>query len=157
MEWLGWLKGEWFSLLQSVGIVTGFLFTAHTIRQDTKERRIQNMLTITTSHREIWSLLFNKPELARILQTDVDPAESGVTVEEELLVQFLILHLNASFKTRRNGLEFDDDGLTEDIRSFFSRPIPRFVWNRSKRFQSPDFVEFVEGCIKPRGDVKREA
>lgn len=144
MEWLGWLKGEWFSLLQTVSIVTGFFVTAYTIRQDTKERRIQNMLTITTAHREIWALLFNKPELARILRTDIDPAESAVTVEEELLVQFLILHLNASFKTRLNGMEFNDDGLAADIRNFFSRPIPRFVWERSKRFQSPDFVQFVE-------------
>lgn len=105
------------------------------------------MLTLTASHREIWSVLFSKPELARILRRDVDLAESAVTVEEELLVQFLILHLNATFKTRLNGMEFDDDGLAQDIRGFFSRPIPRFVWNRSKRFQSPDFVEFVEASL----------
>jgi hypothetical protein len=114
MEWLGWLKGGWFDLLQTVSIVTGLFVTAHTIREDTKERRIQNMLKITAAHREIWSLVFIRPELARILRTDIDLAESGVTVEEELLVQFLILHLNASFKTRQNRMEFDDDGLAED-------------------------------------------
>ena len=60
MEWLGWLKGEWFGLLQTVGIVTGFLFTAHTVRQDTKERRIENMLTITTAHRELEALTLDR-------------------------------------------------------------------------------------------------
>ena len=144
MELLGWMKGNWFDLLQTVSIVAGLLFTTHTIRQDTKVRRIQNLLTITSSHREIWSHLIDKPELARILKTDVDLAKCAVSVEEELLVQFLILHLNASFKARQNGMEFDDDGLAKDIRSFFSRPIPRYVWNQSKQFQSGDFVAFVE-------------
>lgn len=144
MEWLGWAKENGFELLQTVSIVAGFFFTIHSIREDTKVRRIQNLLTITSSHREIWSRLIDKPELARILKTDVDPAECAVSIGEELLVQFLILHLNASFKARQNGMEFDDDGLAKDIRSFFSLPIPRHVWNQSKQFQSGDFVAFVE-------------
>ncbi len=38
-------------------------------------------------------------------------------------------------------------GMRDDVRTFFSFPIPRLVWNRVKSFQDPDFVAFVDSCL----------
>jgi hypothetical protein len=137
MAFVAWLANHVFDLLQTLGLV-GLLFTAHAIRQDTKERKIENLFTVTAGHREIWSKLYDKPELARILRSDIDLDAAPVSLEERLFVQFLILHLNASFEARKAGLEFDTDAVSADIREFFARPIPRFVWDAAKRYQSAD-------------------
>jgi hypothetical protein len=39
---------------------------------------------------------------------------------------------------------FAEGGLAADVREFFSRPIPRLIWNEIKRYQEADFVVFVE-------------
>ncbi len=70
-------------------------------------------------------------------------------MEEELFVHLLILHLQASFKARLSGMEFDDDAVAADIRDFFQLPIPRSVWEKSKTYQGRDFVAFVELEFRP--------
>jgi hypothetical protein len=144
---LGWLKGNWGELLQTTSILVGFFVTAYNLRADTNERKIQNLLTLTSAHRDIWSKLYEKPQLARILNDEVDLAKSPASIEEELIVHLAILHLSASFKARRFGMEFNDDRVAEDIRQFFILPIPRSVWQRSKQFQSSDFVAFVDSYL----------
>jgi hypothetical protein len=36
--------------------------------------------------------------------------------------------------------------LRQDVRSFFSLPLPKAVWEKTKIFQNQDFVKFVEMC-----------
>jgi len=36
------------------------------------------------------------------------------------------------------------EGLPEDVKSFFSLPIPKAVWNAIKSSQDKDFVTFIE-------------
>ena len=67
MEVLGWIGVHWFDLLQTASIVVGLFATAHSIRADTRERRIQNLFTLTEAHRDLWTKLYDKPELARVL------------------------------------------------------------------------------------------
>ena len=142
-----WLAEHWFDLAQTVVLVTGLFATAASLRADTREKKIQNLFDLTSAHREIWSVLYARPQLNRILEANPDVTRQPVTPEEELFVHFLILHLRTSFKARQNGLEFDDDAVGADIRDFFSRRIPRQVWENSKRFQDADFVKFVESKI----------
>jgi hypothetical protein len=40
--------------------------------------------------------------------------------------------------------------LDRDIRWFLAQPIPRSVWDRSKALLEPDFVAFVERCLRER-------
>jgi len=138
---------HWFELSQTVILGAGLFATAASLRTDTKERKIQNLFDLTAAHREIWSVLYDRPQLNRILEANPDLARHPVTPEEELFVHFLILHLRTSFKARLNGLEFDDDAVGADIRDFFSRPIPRRLWENSKKFQDEAFVKFVESHL----------
>jgi len=149
MALAAWLTTHWLDLLQATGVV-GLFFTAITIRADSRERKIQNLIALTAAHREIWSKVYDKPSLANVLSPDADPAAKPASFEERLFVHLLILHLNASFKARKSGMEFDDDAVRADVRQFLSRPIPRSVWETSKEFQSRDFVAFVEGAMEGR-------
>src|SRR5437899_136859 len=60
-----WLSDNWFVLLQSLGIIAGFVFTAHSLRSETKMRRVGNLLAITESHRKLWTEFSNRRELRR--------------------------------------------------------------------------------------------
>jgi len=157
MGTLGWIGAHWFDFLQTASILVGFFTAAYTIRTDTRERKIGNLFALTNAHREIWSRLYEREELSRVLAESVNLRREPITAEEELFVHTLILHLRAAFKARALGMQFDDDAVAADIRQFFNRPIPRSVWELSKVFQDNDFVEFVERCIAPCEPVKRAA
>ena len=157
MAILGWMGAHWLDFLQAGSILTGFFTAAYTMRTNTKERKIGNLFALTSAHREIWSRLYERVELSRVLSESVNLRREPITSEEELFVHTLILHLRAAFKARDLGMQFDDDAVAADIRQFFNRPIPSAVWERSKVFQDRKFVEFVERCIEPRADAKRAA
>jgi hypothetical protein len=145
---LGWLGGHGFDLLQTTSVVVGLFATVHTIRADTNERRIENLFALTSAHRELWMKLYDKPTLARVLSDEVNLRREPPSLEEELFVHLLILNLRASFKARLAGMEFDDDAVAADIRQFFAHPIPREMWEKSKVYQDPEFISFVERSLK---------
>ncbi len=157
MAILRWAVGHWLDILQTASILVGFFTAAYTIWTNTKERKIGNLFALTTAHREIWSRLHEQKELSRVLSPSVNLRVEPVTLEEELFVHTLILHVRTAFKARELGMQFDDDAVAADIRQFFNRPIPRAVWDRSKVFQDRQFVAFVDRCIEPSVDEKRAA
>lgn len=157
MEILVWIGGHWLDFLQTASILTGFFFAAQTMRSNTQERKIGNLFQLTGAHREIWSRLHDQKELSRVLSPTADLRRDPVTLEEELFVHTLILHVRTAFKARELGMQFDDDAVAADIRQFFNRPIPKDVWSRSKVFQDREFVEFVDRCIEPSSDGRKAA
>ena len=157
MELLGWLAQHGLEFLQTTSIIVGLFATVFTIHEDTRERKIGNLFALTNAHREIWSRLYERPELARIDLRAVNLKSYPVTHEEELFVHTLVLHLRAAFKARELGMQFNDDALIADIHHFFICPIPRWVWERSKLFQDQDFVRFVDHCIHGKQNEKRVA
>jgi len=155
MEMFGWIREHWFDLIQTASVIAGFWTAVYSIQGDTKERRIENLFTLTKAHRDIWWKLYERPELSRILVARVDLKREPLTHEEELFVHTLILHLRSAFKARKLGMQFDDDAVASDITELFVLPIPRAVWERSKAFQDKDFVAFVESCLNPRSELGR--
>src|SRR5258708_27687976 len=100
---LGWAEQNWFQFLQTASLVVGFFTAIHSVRTDTKERKIGNLFALTNAHREIWSRLYERRELERVLMVSVNLRREPVTAEEELFVHTLILHLRAAFKARKLG------------------------------------------------------
>ena len=107
-------------------------------------RRIGNLIAITQHQREIWTHLYTRPELVRVLAKAVNLKSAPVTDAEELFVNFLILHLNSAYHAMQTGMFMKPEGLQRDIQMFFSLPIPKAVWETTKQFQDEDFVRFVE-------------
>lgn len=147
MALLNWLTEHWFDLLQTIGIVGGLYFTSVTLRTDTKVRRLESLLTLTKSHREIWSEIYRRPDLIRILDPKADLKAQPVSGEERLFVNFLIFHLNNSYRAIQDGLYMEPEGLGDDIKGFFSLPIPAVVWVEGKGLQDRDFVSFVDNIL----------
>lgn len=144
---LRWLVENWFTLLNSIGIVGGLFFTAFSLHSETKTRRVANLLTLTQNHREIWKEFYRRPNLARVLEPNPNLTRQPVTRDEEIFVILVIQHLNSVYQTMHHQLAITPDGLRRDVWQFFDLPIPRAVWERIKVLQDDAFVRFVEGCV----------
>jgi hypothetical protein len=144
MEIWQWAEQHWFDLLQTVGIVSGFAFTAYELRKEDRSRKISNLIAIKAENREIWKEVYNRPQLARVLETDVDLTKEPISIEEHLFVKLLILHLDTVHRMMKTKMFVKLEGLQKDVAEFFSAPIPRAIWEKMKPLQDDDFVKFVE-------------
>lgn len=141
---LSWIELNWLSLLQGAGIVSGLFFTALSIRRDTKSRKISDLLTLASHHRELWEELNEKPGLDRILATEVDLVSAPITPREEAFLNRVIQHFNTSWLIAREGALLTATALAADVSWFFSLPIPRRVWEQTKEGRDWRFVKFIE-------------
>lgn len=143
---LHWLIENWFTLLSALGIVGSLLFTAHSLRSETKTRRVANLLSLTQGHRDIWKEFLRYPQMKRVLDSKANPSAPPVTDEEEIFVNMVIQHLSVVFHAMRDELTIKPEGLRRDVWWFFSLPIPHAVWEKGKVLQNDAFVAFVERC-----------
>jgi hypothetical protein len=141
-----WFLENWLTILNAVGIIGGLFFTAHSLRHETKTRRIGNLLTLIQNHRELWAELFRYQALQRVLDANADLTKHPITPDETIFVNMTIQHLSGAYQAMKNGLVIKRDGLRRDISGFFSLPIPKAVWEKTKVLQNDDFAEFVEQC-----------
>lgn len=148
MSIIEWIQSDWFTLLQSVGIVGGLAYTARAFRLDAKTRKTENLIRLTERHHEIWKQIHDSPSLSRITHDILDLEKHPVTMLEEIFVVSLILHLNSAYKAGQSGLFELPGNLTDDILQFFSTPIPHQVWEKYRSHQDKRFVDFVEHAIK---------
>ena len=148
MEIGGWVSQNWFNLFSAIGIIASLWFTAFSLRSDTKTRQIANLLTITANHREVWGEFLSNDKLARVCDATADQARQPVTDAEEMFVNTVIVHINSVYYAMSGQLVVKYEGLRRDVAYFFSLPIPKSVWEKTKQFQNYDFVKFVEDAMK---------
>ena len=155
MAFLNWLTHNWFTFLQSAGIIGSLVFTAMALLIDAKERRISNLFVLTKQHRDIWTQLYRRPDLARVLDPDPDLQSEPVTDEEEIFVSLLILHLSSAHAAMRVDMFKRPEGIEADIQEFFSYPIPRKIWDKLRLLQEDEFVAFVEKALTRTGSDRQ--
>jgi hypothetical protein len=143
-----WILEHWFDLLQTVSIVGGLAFTAHTILKDSEVRKIANLIALNQQHQTNWKELYEHPELARITDERVALDTMQLSHEERVFVTSLILHLSVVHRATKAKMFVTVDGLKKDVNEFFSLPIPKAVWEKIKSSQEKDFVAFVEAAMK---------
>jgi hypothetical protein len=144
METARWIAEHWFDLLQTAGIVSGFAFTIHALHTESEARKIDNLIALNQEHMAIWKELYVRPELPRITEKRVALDTKPLSHEEALFVTFLILHLSVVYRAMRARMFVNIEGLTKDVKEFFSLPIPKTIWNTIKSSQDKDFVTFIE-------------
>ena len=142
-----WLTGHWLDLLQSIGIIGGFVFSAYSIRKESRSRQIANMLAAAQHHHAIWRECYNNPYLFRVVDKKAKLDKKPVTPAEQLFVTAIIIHLDSLHRAIKAKIFMQQEGLRRDVRSFFSLPIPKAVWREVKLLQDRDFVKFVEECL----------
>lgn len=138
-----WVLEHGGSLIQALGIILGLVFTGAAFRAETRSRQVDNLIRITEGHRAIWIYFDERPELHRLFQYEVDLKQHPLTSKEIRFVQFLINHLLLTFRAHHSGLYDSPERLKDDVRSFFSLPIPRAAWEKVRRYQDADFQKFI--------------
>jgi hypothetical protein len=145
-----WLEENWFHVLEASGITFGLFFTAATLRQQIKARKISDHLLLNQQHRELWSELYRRPALARILERDLDLQTHPMTAEEEEFLNLVIVHFVTGWHLAKQGALIKLKVLKADVGDFFNRPLPHLAWTRSKEFRDPAFNRFVETCLEEK-------
>ena len=134
--------------------IGGLWFSAFAIRQntqaqkeETKARKSSNLLAITANYREVWKDFFGKPELARVIEPSADVEKLPVTPAEEFFVHLVISHTSSTYEALKDELLTTQEGLRQDVKSFFSLPVPNAVWTKTKLLQNQDFAAFIESSL----------
>lgn len=142
-----WLSTNWFQALQSAGIIVTLAITGWALHSATKTNRVSNLLLITQQHRDIWKLLFDKPQLEDAILADRLDTKP-ITPEESLFVTLLILHISACFEANKAGALTPLEGLKADVGNLLSAPVPRKVWSDLRGLQNADFVKWIEDALR---------
>lgn len=142
-----WLAQNWFTLIQTAGVVGGLFYSATALHLDAKIRRTEVILALTEAHRDIWERLIEQPILARVLDADVDLRTAPLTPSERRFVQMVILHLDTVRIAVKEGAYNASPGMHDDLREFFALPIPRQVANSVLPYQAPDFQQYLHAVM----------
>ena len=78
-----------------------------------------------------------------------------LTLRESIYVGLAIQHLGSAYQAMKGGIVIQQDGLSDDDKSFFELPIPKAAWAQRKRLQNRDFVTFVEFCLERKQGLSR--
>lgn len=123
----------------------GFLLNAFATYKSVVSRKNSNYQEIVKSHREIWKLFIDKPEIySRVLQMNLDLVENPITIQERRFVQFVLLHITAVLNFSKQSEIVVIEKLKFDVDDFLTFPIPKIVWEESKHFYNKEFVIFVD-------------
>jgi hypothetical protein len=140
-------------IIQSGGILVGILVGAtsmwigiRSIRAADRAARVTTLLTLTSSHREVWRSFAARPELQHAL--DWNARQDEMTEDEQQWLRELILHISASFEAERLGVLPKLEGLDADIRQLLSKPLPHAVWRQMRPYQNRAFVEYVDAQLR---------
>lgn len=135
------------NIIQTVGIITSLLMAAAAANREAKAKEIENLLTLSEHHRNLWTAISQRPELERIFQTDVDVLTSPASVVEEVFLNEAIVQFLTGWRIATAGGITTVRELAADVRGFFSLPLPRAVWEKTKAFRNHRFVRFVECAL----------
>ena len=146
---LPYLIDHWHSLLESVGIIGGLLFTGITVRRDLEARRVSEQLTLATQHRRLWGQLHRRKSLSRMLEPDRNLEACPVSREEELFLSLSFVHFHTGWLICRDeGSLTPLSVLAADAGHFFRLPVPRAVWQKVRATHQPEFVTFIEESVR---------
>jgi hypothetical protein len=90
-----WVDGN-FNLIQTVGIIGSLWMGILAARREAKAKEVENLLSISDHHRELWDEALHKADLQRISLRDADLAANPVTVAEEEFLNLVIAHFAAA-------------------------------------------------------------
>lgn len=150
-----WLDQNWFTLIQSIGIIGSLWLTGATLRRESRARRVGDLLALTGHHRELWAEVHRRPELGRILQSEVDLVSTPISIAEEEFLNLVFVHFQTGTLLAKEGSGLGLDALAADAKKFFALPIPQAVWMLTKAQRDPAFVDFIDNLLGERGRTRK--
>lgn len=144
-----WVGDNWFNIAQTAGIIGSLSMAAAASNREARAKETENLLTLSEHHRNLWAVITQRPELERIFQTNMDVLKSPATPVEDVFLNEAIVQFLTGWRIATAGGITTVRELAADVRGFFSLPLPRAVWERTKEFRNQRFVSFVEKALKP--------
>lgn len=144
----GWVQQQWFSLVQSLGILGGLVFAGLSSRHEAATREVTSLLTMAEQHRQLWTEASRRPELARLFQEEVDLVACPITRAEEEFLNVMIVHYNTGWELAGRGETVSIKALKIDAKGVFSLPIPKAVWKQTKHLKDPRFARFIDELLQ---------
>jgi hypothetical protein len=152
-EFLTWLHDNWSNAIGALGIIGGLYFTAVSFKHTAKSTDSQNIFSLKAEHRALWQDASQRKELRRVFLSDVDLSKPP-TIEEDEFLNLVFVHYETGWQMARPDGPLTPKMLAADIRGFFRRPLVRKVWESSKQFRNPKFVEFVTRALETAGRLR---
>jgi hypothetical protein len=143
-----WVDGNWFNVIQTVGIIGSLWVAAVAANRESRTKGIENLLSLSEHHRELWKEIPGQNDLVRIFQPDADTLLVPVTMAEAEFLNLVIVHFQTGWCIAKAGGFTTLAEMKADVRSFFTLPLPRAVWEKTKQNRNMEFVRFVEKSIK---------
>lgn len=145
---LNWFASNWAAAIGALGIIASLLFSAITTREDCRARQVANLLALDERHRALWREAEQRQDLKRILSGQVEDLSQPISPEEELFIRRIVLHFETGWRLVRLMHCTELDALAQDAADLFQCPLPRAVWERTKKYRNSKFVRFVEKAIR---------
>jgi len=140
---------NWLDIIQTLAIVMTLILSIVTNKYNIKQTKLNNRLTINSSHREIWTFYIDHfDELKRIFEKQPDINTKPITDNERFFVNMVLLHANVSLKANNAKTIYQIDGLKRDIQNFLSFAIPREVWKANFSVLDKDFIAFCHSNVE---------
>jgi len=136
--------------IQTIAILFTIIFTWYQLRDLVNLRRFETFWRVGESHRSIWTLYVEQPELVRVLDPEADVETEPVTTRERQFIVSVLIHTEMVHKANDAGYyELAESG-NNDIADFLALPLPACVWEDVRQYQPPAFVSFIESLINQR-------
>lgn len=138
---------DWFTLVQTTGIIASFLFTAYELRRTRVSTITANEIRLIELHRDLWRMTIDEPSLMRPFAHDLKPEELTLSMSENRFVNLLFLHISGAFRLSEAGEVRRTGDFRGDLKQLLSRPAIRTFWEENQRFHDERFVAFVNSCV----------
>jgi hypothetical protein len=142
-----WVDGNWFNVIQTFGIIGSLWLAGAAANRDARAKEIENLLSLSEHHRELWKAVPQRKDLQRVFQADANVLLTPATVAETEFLNLVIVHFQTGWWIAKAGGITTLKELKADARSFFNLPLPCAVWEKTKAFRNQRFVSFVEGAL----------
>ena len=125
----------------------GLIFTGLTLGRDARAKEVANSFAFAERHRSLWSEAVNRHELHRIVAEHADLSAEPITPAEEIFLNMVIVHHELGWRMAKS-MNKNLKPLKMDVAKFYSLPLPRAVWEKTKNSRNQKFAIFVEKAIK---------
>lgn len=143
-SWISQNPELFLTLVQTVAVLVAIPLALNQIKSGIKMNRASISLEFTNSHREIWSHLLTNQALERVLQEDVDVEANPPSYVEEYFVVMVTNHMSAVFDAYKEGLH---RLYPNDMKDFYSMPVPHKVWRTIRDFQPKPFANYIDSLL----------
>lgn len=140
-------SGHWFTVVQTVGIVSSFLFTAYQIQRSRRSSVAANEIRLIELHRDLWKMTIEKPDLMRPFDHALHGSGLTLSVAERRFVNLLFLHISGAYRLNETGDVKRTGDFRADMKELLVLPAIRKFWEENKRLYDPRFTAFVDSCV----------